>query len=148
MAPRSGTLNHASPAPARDDFHAFAHPQPGCILVVDDDPDVRDMMDAVLTTAGYVVITAVNGEEALEFLDSIRPALILLDVNMPMMDGAEFREAQRRDPELIRIPTVVMTGGADVEPQLDIAVEETLRKPVHRSDLLAMVQRYCIPSPR
>ena len=112
------------------------------VLIVDDDPDVRDMMDAVLTNAGYTVETATNGDEALKLLRSIRPELILLDIKMPTMDGAEFRQAQRREPELLRIPTVVMTA-APVEALLDLAVKETLRKPVGKAELLATVRRHC-----
>jgi CheY-like chemotaxis protein len=124
---------------------SLGHPAKGCVLIVDDDPEVRDMMDAVFTNAGYEVITASDGEEALELLRSIRPALIFLDINMPRLDGAEFRQAQRRDRDWIRIPTVVMTGAAH-EPVLDLAVKETVRKPVNKGELLAIVERHCIPS--
>lgn len=142
MAPRIGTENHGHRAPGHDGYQPFVHPQNGCVLVVDDDPDVRDMMDAVLTNAGYAVETAENGYEALALLRSIRPAMIFLDVNMPMMDGPEFRAAQRRDPDLLSIPTVVMTAGA-VDPMLDSDVEQTLRKPARKAELLAIVQRHC-----
>lgn len=143
MGTRSGTKHGESSTSGPDAFQPFADPQPGCILVVDDDPDVRDMMDAILTRAGYTVETASNGLEALALLRSIEPALIFLDINMPMMSGVEFREAQRRDRTLIRIPTVVMTGG-DVHPLLDLAVDETMRKPAHKADVLAIALRYCI----
>ena len=103
------------------------------------------MMEALLARSGYAVETAADGEQALWLLRSIHPALIFLDISMPIMDGAEFRQAQRRDRELIRIPTVVMTG-ADVEPLLDLAVEGTLRKPVRKNDLLTIVRRHCIQS--
>jgi DNA-binding response OmpR family regulator len=88
------------------------------------------------------VATAGDGREALDLLASIRPELILLDLGMPIMDGAHFRQEQRRNAEWIRIPTIVMTGGHD-EPQLDLAVEQTLRKPVHVQELLAIVRSHC-----
>ncbi|NVB85287.1 MAG: response regulator [Kofleriaceae bacterium] len=112
------------------------------VLVVDDDPDARDLMEMFLTKEGYSVRTAANGREALELLQTIRPSLILLDVQMPVMDGMEFREHQRRDRELLSIPTVVLTGAA-VEPMLDLAVDEALRKPVRGVDLMKIVRRHC-----
>ncbi|HEY1546675.1 MAG TPA: response regulator [Kofleriaceae bacterium] len=114
----------------------------GCVLVIDDDPEIREMMDAVLTKSGFVVVTAADGDEGLRLVRSERPALIFLDIHMPVTDGAAFREAQRRDAELIRIPTVVMTA-ADGEPLLDLAVAETLRKPARLNDLLRIARRYC-----
>lgn len=112
------------------------------VLVIDDDPDTHDMLQLMLQREGYSVVTAAHGREALERLQAIRPELILLDIQMPIMDGHGFREAQRRDRALLRIPTVVMTGSAD-EPMLDLAVEETLVKPIHRARLLEVVARYC-----
>lgn len=114
------------------------------VLVVDDDADTRELLDAVLARAGYTVVTANNGHEALALLRSIQPQMILLDIQMPVMDGAEFREAQRRDHDLIKIPTVVMTGSKE-EPLLDIAVVETLTKPFRTKELLAIVRRHCDP---
>ena len=114
-----------------------------CILVVDDDPETRDLMDAVLTRSGYTVVTADNGREALDVLEQVRPDLIFLDIHMPVMDGEQFREIQRRDRELLQIPTVVMTA-ANVDPLLDIAVEETLHKPVHLREVLAIAKRHCV----
>ena len=115
------------------------------VLVVDDDVDIREVTAAVLTTAGYTVITACDGRQALELLRSIRPALILLDLNMPNLDGADFRRQQRRDPALMRIPTVVVSA-ANIEPLLDLACDACLRKPVRLRELLAVVEQYCARS--
>src|SRR5688572_22637827 len=101
------------------------------VLVVDDDPDTRDLLTLILEHAGYSVATARNGCEALALMQSILPELILLDIQMPVMDGAFFREAQRRNPDLIRIPTAVMTGSKE-EPTLDVGVVATLAKPFRR----------------
>ena len=114
------------------------------VLVIDDDADTRELLDEALARAGYTVVTASNGQEALALLRSIRPEMILLDIQMPVMDGSEFREAQRRDHDLIKIPTVVMTGSKE-EPLLDIAVVETLTKPFRTKELLAVVRRHCDP---
>ncbi len=115
------------------------------VLVVDDDVDTRDLLADVLRRAGYTVETASDGRDAIARLrTSPLPRLILLDIEMPVMNGAEFRETQRKDEQWLRIPTVVMTGSRE-EPQLDLAVEHTLRKPFTTDDLLATVARYYTP---
>lgn len=100
------------------------------------------MLAAIVEKAGYTVATAGDGGEALELPHSLQPELIFLDVCMPIVNGHQFREAQRRNREWLKIPTVVMTG-IDDEPTLDVAVAATLRKPVRSRDLLAIVERHC-----
>jgi CheY-like chemotaxis protein len=112
------------------------------VLIVDDDEDAREILADIVRKAGYSVATAANGAEALELLHRCRPEMILLDVMMPVMDGATFRQEQRHNREWIRIPTIVMTGVAN-EPVLDVAVEDTLRKPVSAQAVLAFVVRHC-----
>lgn len=112
------------------------------VLVVDDDEDTRDLVAAIITQAGYTVDVACSGREALARLRSEVPELIFLDIQMPDLDGAEFREQQRRVRDWIRIPTVVMTGSME-EPQLDIGVKATLHKPVRSRDFLALVRQHC-----
>jgi two-component system response regulator MprA len=111
-------------------------------MIVDDDPDARDVLADLIRGQGYSVITARDGGEALHWLHEVRPELIVLDVVMPKMDGLEFRQEQRRNSSWIRIPTIVMTGAAE-EPVLDVAVEETLRKPVKLRDVMQFVARHC-----
>ena len=114
------------------------------VLVIDDDADAREMLAALLCKRGYSVATAADGCQALELLRSIRPAVILVDLIMPVMDGATFREHQRHNRDWLEIPTIVMTGSKE-EPMLDLAVEETLRKPVHVRDVLEIVRRHVDP---
>lgn len=114
------------------------------VLVIDDDIDTHEMLGVLLAHAGYSVATACNGREALGMLRSIRPEVILLDIEMPVMSGAEFRQAQRRDRDLIQIPTIVMTGSRE-EPQLDPGVKEVLHKPFPSAKLVAAIARYCDP---
>jgi CheY-like chemotaxis protein len=116
--------------------------QPPCVLLIDDEDETRDMLGELLRRAGYLVVTARNGVEALEVLQTVRPSLIVLDLQMPIMDGYSFREAQRRTPALITIPTVVLTG-TDYEPMLDPAFAESLRKRVSCSRLLQAIERHC-----
>jgi CheY-like chemotaxis protein len=113
------------------------------VLLVDDEEDVRMLITEILSRAGYTVRTAADGRHAMEVLDQIRPSVIIMDLQMPVMNGAEFREAQRRNREWIKIPTVVMTGTTD-EPLLDLAIEETLKKPVRAVKLLEIVGRHAL----
>lgn len=98
-------------------------------LVIEDDDDERELLAAAIVRAGYSVRTARNGREALDVLRSVGPAVIFVDLGMPVMSGAEFRQSQRRHRDWITIPTVVLMGTTD-EPVLDSVIEQTLRKPV------------------
>ena len=84
-----------------------AEPQ---ILVVDDDYDIRSVVDDLLTGEGYRVKTAGNGRQALEILATWRPAVILLDLSMPDMNGWTFLAHQQADPALAQIPVIVMSA--------------------------------------
>jgi CheY-like chemotaxis protein len=114
------------------------------VLVIDDDADTHELFGVILRNAGYSVEAASNGREALKLLEEIQPALILLDIEMPVMNGSLFRETQRRDPRLVRIPTIVMTGSRE-EPQLDPGVQDVLRKPFRSKQLVDAIGRYCAP---
>ena len=81
------------------------------VLVVDDDPDSRLLIARVLTVARYAVVTVANGRDALRHLATCRPFVIVLDVNMPVMDGRSFRLRQKQlAPELAAIPVIVCSG--------------------------------------
>jgi CheY-like chemotaxis protein len=85
------------------------------VLVIEDDHGQREALSEILSRQGYEVQCASNGSEALELMrrsDSL-PRLILLDVMMPVMDGWEFRDQQRRDRALSEVPVVVMTAFDD-----------------------------------
>ena len=85
------------------------------ILVVEDEPDLRDALTWVLRQEGYAVSAAANGREALDWLrGSSSPWLILLDLRMPLMDGFEFRVRQLQEPNLAAIPVVVLSAYGDV----------------------------------
>lgn len=112
------------------------------ILLVDDDPSIRAMFSMVLKSQGFDVLTADNGQTALEVLQSCHelPALILLDLMMPLMSGAEFRVAQRADPRLASIPTVVVSAAGDVPSHMRSMIDiKVCPKPVSMDGLLAVV---------
>src|ERR687888_179468 len=80
------------------------------VLVVDDDRDLRELLGAVLSSAGYEVLMAENGAAALSVLRTALPDLIILDLMMPVMNGWQFREAQCALPDYARIPVVCLSG--------------------------------------
>lgn len=118
------------------------------ILIVEDDRDIRDVLADILVDEGYHVLLAEDGLEGLQRLsEGPRPALILLDLMMPHMDGFEFRDEQRRRPEWRDIPIVLLTAGSDLPDkarQLDAA--DALRKPVKLEALLEMIGRFAPPT--
>jgi anti-anti-sigma factor len=117
----------------------------GNILVVEDDAVTRDALKTVLEEKGYGVACAHDGRQALDRLGAAEPpALILLDLMMPGMDGWEFRREQERDPALASIPVVVVSGAGDVPAAAAaLGVEDYLQKPVEFDQLLATVRHYC-----
>lgn len=116
------------------------------VLVVDDDPDICDVVQGILESFGYRVETARDGSEALKKLrGGGAPCLILLDLMMPGMNGFEFRDAQLRDPALAPIPVVVISGAGDVAAKAAALGVEGLTKPVDLDVLLDKVRRYNCP---
>lgn len=114
------------------------------VLVVDDDQDVRETIIDVLAHAGYEALGAGNGRAALDLLRAgMRPALVLLDLMMPVMTGAEFRDEQLADPTLAAIPVVVFSADARVEEKsANLSPNAILTKPIQLRALLEVVQRY------
>jgi CheY-like chemotaxis protein len=114
------------------------------VLVVDDDDDLRDSFRDVLEDEGYQVLTACNGYEALRTLHSEPPpAVILLDLMMPVMNGWQFRNAQKLYPRLASIPVVIVTAGLHGDTAThDLAAHRCLKKPVSVEDLLEAVQPF------
>jgi len=115
------------------------------ILVVDDDSVQRLVIDATLTRSGYTVITAENGREAVDQLTSLRRIdLVLTDLHMPEMGGAELVRMMRATPTLKGIPVIVLTGSAgennDEISTMDGGADDYVRKPVDPMRLLARVR--------
>ena len=114
------------------------------IVVVDDDRDIRETLAEILTDEGYEVHTARNGAEGLEVVARVRPCLVLLDLFMPVMDGAEFRRRQQGDPAIAEVPVVVISAAAGLERKVEsLALAGWLEKPIHIDALFAIVGRYC-----
>ena len=112
------------------------------ILLVEDDRDSREGLAYILEDAGHTVAVAPNGREALNLLEKgIRPAVILLDLMMPVMNGWEFLEERRRRPPIAAIPVVVLTA-ASLDQKLSALGVESMRKPIDGDKLLEVVKSY------
>ncbi len=144
------TRDSFSLSPTSHGHHLSAMPDAGktaakaspLVLVVDDDDDIRDALSVVLGSEGYQVVCAMHGADALERLRECRPALIILDQMMPVMDGAAFIAAKNLDPSISKIPVLAIT--ASTQPQVEGATA-FMRKPVDLDCLLAAVAR-CVAS--
>jgi CheY-like chemotaxis protein len=115
----------------------------GPVLVVEDDLDIAEAILDVLMDEGYEVSHATNGREALELLHTQpRPAVILLDLMMPEMDGPQFRAEQLRDPSLSSIPVVVLSADRLIaEKAHELGVWGYVTKPLQPDQLVSIVEQ-------
>jgi CheY-like chemotaxis protein len=121
----------------------------GYILIVEDDDDIREALAQILQLEGYVVREAANGREALDVsTQHPTPSLILLDLMMPVMDGYQFRTEQMKDPNLSKVPVVVISADASVhEKMASFGAASVLPKPISLDRLLRAVEGL-YPPPR
>lgn len=115
------------------------------VLLVEDDPDIREALSQILADEGYEVALAGNGREALDMLRSpVLPSLVLLDLMMPVMNGWQFRMAQCADPLLAAIPVVVISADGSAQREaMALGAEAFLQKPLALNELLTAVARFC-----
>ncbi len=114
------------------------------VLVVDDDADLREVVSEALADAGYEVANAEDGRAALDLLKKSPhlPAVVLLDVMMPVMNGIELARAMRRDPRLAPLAIVVFTAHADhVRVAEAVGAVASLTKPLKLQSLLDTIER-------
>ena len=113
----------------------------GTLLVIDDDPDSRDLLKRMLEKDGYAVLTASGGEEGLALAKEHQPELITLDVMMPSMDGWAVLSALKADPATSEIPVVMMTMVDDKPMGFALGASDYLTKPIDKSRVLQAVSR-------
>jgi CheY-like chemotaxis protein len=120
-------------------------PKSETILVVDDDPDAREALSELCRLEGYEAASAENGLVALDEIHGRRvcPALILLDLYMPVMDGHTFLCQARKDSSTANVPIIVMTGDLGAQPS---GADAILRKPLKPEFLFQMIRRFLKPS--
>ena len=139
----------ASPAPAVAAPAAPLVPAPAgarSVLVIDDDPHTRDLMVRFLQKEGYSPQTAADGRQGLVMARQLRPALITLDVMMPEVDGWSVLTALKTDPELAKIPVMMITLTEEQDKGFALGAAEFLTKPVDYPRLASLLREYC-PTP-
>jgi len=108
-----------------------------CVLVVDDEPAIRNLERVILKSAGYQVLTAANGVEALDLLERNHPSIVVLDMQMPVMDGRSlFKELAAWTSR----PTVLVVANEAGRAQRELGAEGALEKPFAPEDLLARIE--------
>jgi CheY-like chemotaxis protein len=112
------------------------------VLVIDDDPVIRDLMGSFLKKEGYLATLAAGGEEGLRQARRLRPDVITLDVAMPSMDGWSVLSALKADPELADIPVVMLTMVDNKTMGYALGASEYMTKPINRERLITIVRRY------
>ncbi len=111
------------------------------VLVVEDDPSVRGLLQTLLSAEGYDVTTASDGLAGLIKAASVHPALMLLDLMMPDLGGVRVLEEVRQDPELAQTPVIVVTGKVDAVPGMRalLGADRVFVKPFAVAELLTKV---------
>ncbi|MFH0020283.1 response regulator [Pseudomonas fluorescens] len=112
------------------------------ILVVDDEYLIADILGFALEDEGFMTVTASNGKKALDVLERERPALVITDFMMPVMDGLEFAEAVRAQPSVKRLPIILMSGAqAHIGMQRSDLFDVVVAKPFDIAEIVAQVKK-------
>jgi DNA-binding response OmpR family regulator len=119
------------------------------ILLAEDEPQTAQLIEFKLKQAGFVVVHATDGEKALALVAPTRPALILLDGLMPVMDGFEVLRRLKESPRTSHIPVIMLTARArdkDVVTGLELGAADYMVKPFSPSELVARVRKVLGPA--
>lgn len=134
--------------PIKEKMRSILHLAPGTgpfhILVVDDHKDNRDLLRAILQPLGFEIAEAVNGQEAIDFLEKFSPHAILMDLRMPVMNGYEATIWIKASEKNRTIPIIAVTASAfedDEKAILATGVDGYIRRPVDRGELLEMLEK-------
>ncbi len=121
-----------------------------CVLIVDDEPSIRRILHIKLTQSGIDPIEARDGEDAWTILPQVRPALVLLDIMMPKLDGLAFLRRVRESEEWRGLPVVVITAVRDIadhEGANALGAAAIIQKPFLISDVIETVRKF-VPAPK
>jgi signal transduction histidine kinase/DNA-binding response OmpR family regulator len=132
----------ASPAAVVAGEEAPVGPGAGTVLVIDDEPSVRDLMQRFLAKAGFRVATAASGEEGLRLVEQVDPDVITLDVLMPGMDGWSVLAALKGNPRVADIPVIMLSIVDDRHLGFSLGATDYITKPLDRDRLLEVLGRY------
>jgi CheY-like chemotaxis protein len=113
------------------------------VLIVDDITVNIILLKTMLARTNVGILTATNGEEALEIVRKQKPELVLLDIHMPVMDGMEVLKEIKADPELEKIPVIMVsayTSAEDIEQSMSLGASGFIKKPVIMDNLISSVK--------
>jgi len=115
------------------------------VLVIEDNDEIREVLEEMIRSDGTLVVSASDGAQG---WDRVRqapaPCLILLDLKMQVMDGIEFLERRNADPEIARIPVIMLTGSVELEGrEKDLNFQGFVKKPFDPDALSGLIRRYC-----
>ena len=113
------------------------------ILIAEDEPDIRELVTFMLKFAGYEVVAASNGEDAVRTASRERPDLVLMDVRMPRMTGYDACRMMKANPDLRNVPVVFLSAKgqeSEIQSGLEAGAEEYLLKPFSPAELTHRVQ--------
>lgn len=113
------------------------------ILIVDDDPDIRDVLNITLTHEGYEIIEASDGEEGLRLAKTKNPDLVILDFKMPRLDGRAVCRELKKDILLSHMPIIMLTGKGDISDKvggIDAGADDYVVKPFEPQELIARIR--------
>jgi PAS domain S-box-containing protein len=119
----------------------------GTVLVIDDDPAARELMQRFLTREGFRAVTVDNGEDGLRLAKEVKPNVITLDVMMPRMDGWAVLQSLKGDPDTRDVPVIMVTIVDDRNLGYTLGAAEYMTKPIDREHLGAIMQRYRCKNP-
>jgi CheY-like chemotaxis protein len=134
-------------APAQAPGEAARRSRSSCVLIIDDDPTARELLAGHLEAEGFAVAAAAGGLEGLKLARELRPTAITLDVMMPDLDGWSVLAALRQDAELAEIPVIMVTILDEQRRGAALGASGYLTKPIDRSRLKRMVERFRAASP-
>ncbi|MDD5020113.1 MAG: response regulator [Candidatus Omnitrophica bacterium] len=113
------------------------------IIIIDDDPDIRDVLNLTLTEEGYEVLEAENGLEGVDLIKNKAPNLVIVDYNMPKMTGPELCAIIKKDILLSHLPIIMLTGKSDVSDKvsgINAGADDYLVKPFEPRELMARIK--------
>jgi DNA-binding response OmpR family regulator/two-component sensor histidine kinase len=123
----------------RENVATHHHPRRDSILVVDDDPNIRSLLQQEFTEAGFTVRLAENGRQALALIREEAPGLVILDVMMPEMNGFDVAAVLKNDPATMDIPIIILSIVEDKERGFRLGVDRYLTKPIDTASLFKEV---------
>jgi DNA-binding response OmpR family regulator len=108
------------------------------VVLIEDDPMIGQMLEEVLDVAGYRVESAEDGQAGLDLVRSVRPSLVLSNLNLPRLDGSQVAQAMKSDPELWSIPIILMSAGS--KPNTPNLYSAFVRKPFDLDEILTLIE--------